>query len=75
MLNAHLLQPPDACIAPRGGLVPFAATNSKRLIQHPSLEMGLFGVFLFWLFFFTLFLKFVFSSVIGEIFSMLSSLQ
>lgn len=45
VLSAHLLQPPDACIAPRGGLVPFAATNSKRLVQHPSLEMGLFGVF------------------------------
>lgn len=57
VLNAHLLQPPDACIAPRGGLVPFAATNSKRLVQHPSLEMGLFGVFLFWLFFFHLVFK------------------
>lgn len=72
---------PTYCNLPMHALHPGVASSPLQQqianvssSTHP-LRWDFLVFFCFGWFFFTLFLKFVFSSVIGEIFSMLSSLQ
>lgn len=62
VLNAHLLRVPDACIAPKGGLVPFAAAEMANVLSstHPlrwDFLVFCFGFVLFFVFFFHLVFK------------------